>query len=680
MRAAVRRGLLMLAFACMAAASAAQSYTWDDFVEEYTGGLLADEEGESTPAGDGSNSIPAQWDGQLQELRVLHDNPVNINTATREELLRLPFLDEQQVEEIHAYVYLHGFLQTQGELRLVPLLDSRTRRFLSLFVTYGGDQDAGRRRHKPLSPVTNTLTTRLDVPLYYRRGYQVSDGYAGDPLYHRTLYHLKAGKHLRVGGHIEKDAGERWVDSWGVHAELRQLGVLRKAVAGDFRMGFAEGLVAGGVSWFSRTTPAARTQTGIRARTGTDETRFLRGAAATLALGKELELTLFASARRADATLQADGSVRTLLTTGLHRTSSERMRKNSVGTQLYGGNLTWRHKGWHLGTTGYYQQFGRPLNPGEQAYRKYYPRGRQFGAMGIHYGKSVYRLAVAGETALSTEQGLTGVQDSGTRRGGSRGVATLHRLTWRPGPRYTWSAVQRYYAPSYTSMQASALSRGSRVQNENGLLLHLRAEPWDTWQILSYADFFYHPWPPYGCQTSRTGQEFQFQLAHPLGESTCLTGRYILRHTTDDTQNSRHRMRLQLTTQPSSHWRLQSTASLLHTQYGTGFSLLHGVRYEHAAPSLMLSAVAGYARPGKSRSGMSEYLPTLSGAMGQVFLYGETVHGTLLGRWRSRAERWRIEARYSVRRVLDASTQGSGLQTIYSPWRHDLAFQVRLRI
>ena len=83
MRAAVRRGLLMLAFACMAAASAAQSYTWDDFVEEYTGGLLADEEGESTPAGDGSNSIPAQWDGQLQELRVLHDNPVNINTATR---------------------------------------------------------------------------------------------------------------------------------------------------------------------------------------------------------------------------------------------------------------------------------------------------------------------------------------------------------------------------------------------------------------------------------------------------------------------------------------------------------------------------------------------------------------------------------------------------------------------
>ena len=73
-------------------------------------------------------------------------------------------------------------------------------------------------------------------------------------------------------------------------------------------------------------------------------------------------------------------------------------------------------------------------------------------------------------------------------------------------------------------------------------------------------------------------------------------------------------------------------------------------------------------------------MPTLSGAMGQTFLYGETLHGTLLGRWTSRDGHWRLEARYSMRRVLDASTQGSGLQTIYSPWRNDLAFQLRVKI
>ena len=370
----------------------------------------------------------------------------------------------------------------------------------------------------------------------------------------------------------------------------------------------------------------------------------------------------------------------TLLTSGLHRTGSERERRHDVDSYLYGGNLTWRHGGWHLGATGYCQQFTRLLAPGNEAYRRYYPRGKRFGSAGLHYGKSVYRFVVAGETAVSTEQGLPVGQAGDERRGGSCALGTLHRFTWRPTARYTLSAVQRYYAPAYHSLQAASVSRSSRVQNENGLLVHLRAEPWDSWQMLTYVDFFHHSWPPYGCKTSRTGQEFQYQLVHPFNRRNTLSGRYVLRHTVDDKRNVRHRMRLQYICLPSSHWRLQSTASLLHTLSGTGFSLLQAVRLDLPTPSLALSAVVGYARPGGSRSGMSEYLPTLSGAMGQTFLYGETLHGTLLGRWTSRDGHWRLEARYSMRRVLDASTQGSGLQTIYSPWRNDLAFQLRVKI
>ena len=83
---------------------------------------------------------------------MLHDQPMNINAATREELLRLPFIDEQQAEEIHAYIYLHGPLQTQGELRLVPQLDSRTRRFLSLLSPTVKPQPPQRAAPSPCSP------------------------------------------------------------------------------------------------------------------------------------------------------------------------------------------------------------------------------------------------------------------------------------------------------------------------------------------------------------------------------------------------------------------------------------------------------------------------------------------------------------------------------------------------
>lgn len=676
---AALRWWLLLALACGTLPSAGQTYTWDDFVQEYTEGLLTADTGEETAYETATDADLQQWDVQLQELRPLHDHPMNINTATREELLRLPFLDEKQVEEIHAYVYLHGSLQTAGELRLVPLLDGRTRRFLSLFVTFGDAPPSQAVQARSFTPVRQTLLTRVDVPLYYRRGYRVTDGYVGDPLYHRTQYRLQAGKHLRVGGHIEKDAGERWVDSWGAYAELRNVTCLRKAVVGDYRMGFGEGLVVGGSSWYARSTPASRMQSGIRASTGTDEARFLRGAAATLALGREVSLSLFGSKRMLDATLQADGSVRTFLSSGLHRTTSERARKHNAASTLWGGDVTWTHRGLHLGATGYAQHFGRLLVPGNQPYRKYYPRGRRFGSAGIHYGWTAYRLALAGETAFASQQGLATPQADDNHTGHSRGWATLHRLTWRPSARYTLSAVQRYYAPSYYSFQSAALSRGSRVQNENGLLLHLRAEPWDAWQMLLYADFFHHPWPPYGCRTSRTGQEMQAQVLRVLSEQSSLSARYVLRHTLDDVHSMRHRLRLQYTLQPTHCWRLQSTATLLHTSGGTGYALMQAARCTPST-SWMLTAVAGYAGPATSGAGMSEYLPTVAGGMGHTFFHHPTLHGTLLCRWTSHDEHWRLEARYAMRRVLDSSTQGSGLQTIYSPWRNDLAFQLTIRL
>ena len=670
---------LLLVLACWTLPSLGQTYTWDDFVQEYTEGLLTADTGEETAYEAATDADVQQWDVQLQELRPLHDHPMNINMATREELLRLPFLDEQQVEEIHAYVYLHGSLLTAGELRLVPLLDGRTRRFLSLFVTFGDAPPSQWPKGRSFTPVRQTLLTRVDVPLYYRRGYRVTDGYAGDPLYHRTQYRLQAGKHLRVGGQVEKDAGERWVDSWGAYAEVRQVGPLRRAVVGDYRMGFGEGLVVGGSSWYARSTPASRVQSGIRASTGTDEARFLRGAAATLALGREVSVTLFASRRMLDATLQSDGSVRTFLSSGLHRTTSERDRRHNAGSTLWGGSLTWTHRGLHLGATGYSQHSDRLLAPGNQPYRKYYPRGRRFGSAGIHYGWTAHRLVLAGETAFSSAQGLSAPLADDSRTGHTHGWATLHRLTWRPSARYTLSAVQRYYAPSYYSFQSAALSRTSRVQNENGLLVHLRAEPWDAWQMLVYADFFHHPWPPYGCRTSRTGQEVQAQVLHVLSERHSLSARYMLRHTVDDVHLTRHRLRLLYTLQPNRHWRMQSTATLLHTPSGTGYALMQAARYT-PSDSWMLTAVAGYADSGTSGTGMSEYLPTLAGSMGHTFLYHPTLHGTLLCRWTSRGGHWRLEARYGLRRVLDSSTQGSGLQTIYSPWRNDLAFQLTVRL
>ena len=60
----------------------------------------------------------------------MHESPLNINTATREELSQLPFLTFKQIEDIHAYIYMHGPMLSLGELQLTGSLDYETRKML----------------------------------------------------------------------------------------------------------------------------------------------------------------------------------------------------------------------------------------------------------------------------------------------------------------------------------------------------------------------------------------------------------------------------------------------------------------------------------------------------------------------------------------------------------------------
>ena len=109
---------------------------WDDFVEEYISDVERAEE--------------EDLQLHLQELKELSEHPLNINTASVEDLLQLPFLSEVQIEQIHAYIYLHGQMQTLAELRLVPLIDETTRRRLSLFVYVEPERQTEERRNASL--------------------------------------------------------------------------------------------------------------------------------------------------------------------------------------------------------------------------------------------------------------------------------------------------------------------------------------------------------------------------------------------------------------------------------------------------------------------------------------------------------------------------------------------------
>lgn len=104
--------------------------TWSDFVEEYL--TMLDDESEE------ANVLTLRGYTVLDEIEPFLENPLNLNTATAEDLRALGLLDEAQIDSLLRYRSRLRAFASPGELMGVRGLDYRRRRWLSLF-TYVGD-------------------------------------------------------------------------------------------------------------------------------------------------------------------------------------------------------------------------------------------------------------------------------------------------------------------------------------------------------------------------------------------------------------------------------------------------------------------------------------------------------------------------------------------------------------
>lgn len=90
------------------------------------------------------------WQDYEEDLEEMAQHPVNLNTATREELERMPFLTASQVEDILFYIYRYGQLKSMSELTLISSIDWYQRQLMSCFFYVADDGS------KPAFPVLKT--------------------------------------------------------------------------------------------------------------------------------------------------------------------------------------------------------------------------------------------------------------------------------------------------------------------------------------------------------------------------------------------------------------------------------------------------------------------------------------------------------------------------------------------
>lgn len=485
----------------------------------------------------------------LEELAVmyesLHEMPLNINTASREELMQLQFLTERQIEDIHAYVYMHGPMMTLGELQLTGSLDYNTRQMLREFV-YAGDVPVKREKitlKDLLKYGRNELTLRLDVPLYLRDGFRYHSpeelerypnrAYMGNRLSHSIRYSFNWHNRIRFGLTADKDAGEPFFgrnsmgyDYYSPYLYLKDMEALKELVLGNFKAQFGHGLLLGGGFGAGKSmalSSLGRQTQGLKPHSSTQEYGYLRGAGAAVGSGRTT-FTLLGSWAPVDATLKGDTLISSFKQDGYHRTELEWSKKSNVTLYTLAANVRYSYRGLKFGMTALTESLSLP-----------YKENRRFTGISADYSISRPRYAFTSE--LSVMDGRP---------------ALIASQSFRILSDWTLNAVFRHYSPGYMSLHSNAMAEGS-VQNETGLLIGFSRSSRKL-KLNGYADLFMHPEPRYGASESSNGMDLRVEADWKPGRRDalfvtarfkskqkdckytnrleyCLTGRYRLRWT-----------------------------------------------------------------------------------------------------------------------------------------------------
>ena len=79
-------------------------------------------------------SETSSLENTFEVLCDLEEHPVNLNTATREDLEQLSFLSASQIADILEHVHRYGSMKSTNELALIESLDHQRLALLMFFV------------------------------------------------------------------------------------------------------------------------------------------------------------------------------------------------------------------------------------------------------------------------------------------------------------------------------------------------------------------------------------------------------------------------------------------------------------------------------------------------------------------------------------------------------------------
>ncbi|MCX6292673.1 MAG: helix-hairpin-helix domain-containing protein [Bacteroidetes bacterium] len=462
----------------------------------------------------------------LDQLNAYKDHPLNLNTASRENLENIVLLNDLQVQALLDHIDKYGKLISIEELQSIDGFDLETIYNILPFVHVNDIGENPKLNLKNmLANGKSAVFIRWQQVLEEQKGFSPKNEstgdthrYYGSPAKLYARYRFSFNEQISFGITAEKDPGEEFFsgtqkngfDFYSAHLYYHGDGWLKSLAAGDFQAQYGQGLVLWSGLAFGKSADVMnikKNARGILPYTSVDENLFLRGGAVSLGY-KKFRLDLFHSDHKI---LTKEDIISSFDEDGYHRDSSELSKKHTIEKTISGGHVHYTSKKFSIGVTGFSTGFSSSLEKTFQPYNRFDFSGNRNTNAGIDYNYVYRNINFFGGIDYNyVYRNINFFGEFGKSKNG--GVASINGILAALDQNVSVSILHRHFDKDYQALESNALAENSNVVNEDGLYFGIFLKPARRFSFNAYYDQFSFPWLRFSVDAPSAGKEYLAQL------------------------------------------------------------------------------------------------------------------------------------------------------------------------
>ncbi|MBC8527335.1 MAG: helix-hairpin-helix domain-containing protein [Candidatus Cloacimonetes bacterium] len=380
-------------------------------------------------------------------LQNLKKNKLNINQASYQDLIILPWLSPVEVEEI---------IQFRNKIKITNKKQLKK---------------AGIPEYV-IEEINPYISFGKSSPIYYNNRIRVEYKFNSEYSSAVKLYqkHSVSWKNYQLNFISQKDEGEKdfW-DFWvGSLSAKWQNQMLKKIVIGNYRLALGQGIIFAPKLGLSKGGNATRQPikyfSTIKQYTSTMESYSLFGAAAKIRFGR-FQILPFFSDYNLDGNIKK-GKITSLDIMGFHRTETETAKKDKVREKIWGGRFSYGNKN-QIGFTALNLEFNLPFSD-ENIKQKQE-------IFGLDFQYNLRNFNFLGEGAISENK-----------------KAFLLTFFWEQGE-FENLIIFRNYDKYFPTFHGNPFHTSGDFDNERGIYYGISFRPFEKAKLDMYFDIYKFP-------------------------------------------------------------------------------------------------------------------------------------------------------------------------------------------